>query len=147
VHVKLVHNKVTGASCGYGFIEFIRRDDAAACIEVMNGREVYGKRLKVTLAKPREEVRFNTNCYVAGVPPSWTADMFRQLAAYFGDVMEFRLMPAQVRFPFRRADDDDDGRYDGPIQAPPRTPPPPNARAGGTHHAVRVCAVRAPRRV
>lgn len=37
---------------GFGFIDFEEEDDAAAAIANMDGAEVYGKVLKVNIAKP-----------------------------------------------------------------------------------------------
>jgi peptidyl-prolyl isomerase E (cyclophilin E) len=37
---------------GFGFVDFEEAEDAAAAIENMDGAEVYGKVLKVNIAKP-----------------------------------------------------------------------------------------------
>lgn len=37
---------------GFGFVEFEEEEDAASAIENMDGGEVYGKVLKVNIAKP-----------------------------------------------------------------------------------------------
>ena len=55
--VKLVLDRHTGASLGYGFMNFRTMDDAFAAIAEMNGKQVEDKKLKITLAKPREEVK------------------------------------------------------------------------------------------
>lgn len=67
VSVKLCRDRATGRSLGYGFIQFglDSADAAHAAIAEVNGRPAEHKRLKVTLAKPREEVKLNTNVSAA----------------------------------------------------------------------------------
>jgi RNA recognition motif-containing protein len=47
--------KSTGASKGFGFIEFSNADEARAAITGLDGRDVNGQALKVNEAKPRKE--------------------------------------------------------------------------------------------
>jgi RNA recognition motif-containing protein len=43
----------SGASKGFGFVEFSNADEARAAITGLDGREVNGQALKVNEAKPR----------------------------------------------------------------------------------------------
>ncbi|MDP9194347.1 MAG: RNA-binding protein [Acidobacteriota bacterium] len=43
----------SGASKGFGFVEFTNADEARAAITGLDGREVNGQALKVNEAKPR----------------------------------------------------------------------------------------------
>jgi cold-inducible RNA-binding protein len=45
----------TGASKGFGFVEFSTADEARAAITGLNGRDVNGQALTVNEAKPRKE--------------------------------------------------------------------------------------------
>ena len=45
----------TGASKGFGFVEFSTADEARAAITGLNGRDVNGQVLTVNEAKPRKE--------------------------------------------------------------------------------------------
>jgi len=45
----------TGYSFGFGFVNFVRPEDASRAIEVMNGLQVENKRLKVSYARPAGE--------------------------------------------------------------------------------------------
>lgn len=65
--VKLVRDRA-GNSLGYAFIDFSTRPQADAAIQSLNGLQVYNKRLKLTLARPREELDKNTNVYLSSVP-------------------------------------------------------------------------------
>lgn len=46
--------KDSGASKGFGFIEFGSDDEAKAAITGLDGREVHGQALKVNEARPRK---------------------------------------------------------------------------------------------
>lgn len=58
---KLVREHGTGRSQGYGFVTFTTLEQMQSAVTDLNGKPVEGKRLKVTPAKPREEVKLNTN--------------------------------------------------------------------------------------
>lgn len=51
----VIHDKETGRSKGFGFIEMSSEQEAATAIENLNGKELEGRALKVNLAKPKEE--------------------------------------------------------------------------------------------
>ena len=50
---RVVTDRDTGRSRGFGFVEMPNDNEAAASIEGLNGREIDGRALKVNEAKPR----------------------------------------------------------------------------------------------
>src|ERR1700756_1253750 len=50
----VVEDRETGRSRGFAFVEMSSQDEANAAIELLNGKEVSGRALKVNEAKPRE---------------------------------------------------------------------------------------------
>lgn len=52
--VNLIEDHDTGRSRGFGFVEMSSREEGAAAIAQLNGREVNGRALNVNEAKPRE---------------------------------------------------------------------------------------------
>ena len=52
---KVIEDRDTGRSRGFGFVEMTNADDAAAAIEQFNGQEFDGRNLVVNEARPREE--------------------------------------------------------------------------------------------
>lgn len=51
---KVILDRETERSRGFGFVEFSNPDDAAKALEDMDGQDLDGRRLKVDFAKERE---------------------------------------------------------------------------------------------
>jgi RNA recognition motif-containing protein len=47
---KIVYDKITWESRGFGFVEFKKKEDAMNAIEGLNGKELIGKKLSVEVA-------------------------------------------------------------------------------------------------
>jgi cold-inducible RNA-binding protein len=52
--VKVVEDRETGRSRGFGFVEMATKEEGEAAIERFNGHDLSGRALKVNAAKPRE---------------------------------------------------------------------------------------------
>ena len=52
---KVITDKYSGRSRGFGFVEMPESGDAQKAIEALNGREVDGRSLKVNEARPKGE--------------------------------------------------------------------------------------------
>lgn len=52
--VKIIMDKFTGRSKGYGFVEMPNDDEALAAIEALNDQEFDGRTIVVKKAEPRE---------------------------------------------------------------------------------------------
>jgi len=52
---KIVYDRITWESKGFGFVEYKKKEDAMKAIEALNGKELVGKKLIVSEAvdKPR----------------------------------------------------------------------------------------------
>lgn len=55
VSATVATERATGASKGFGFIEFSNEDEGRAAITALDGRDVNGQPLKVNEARPRKE--------------------------------------------------------------------------------------------
>ena len=51
---KIITDRDTGRSKGFGFVEMSSADEAEAAIEALNGQEVDGRKMVVNIAKPVE---------------------------------------------------------------------------------------------
>lgn len=52
---KIIQDRESGRSRGFGFVEMANDDQGRAAIEALNGFEVDGRSLTVNEARPREE--------------------------------------------------------------------------------------------
>lgn len=128
-------DRQTGKTQGYGFIQFKSPEHTSRAIASLNGMPVSGKRLKVTLAKPREEAKLNTNIYVSGLPPDpYCTDVYLHgLCSAHGTVLELKLLreaairgshqtlSAFVRFRRRHESDNAIAKLNGAVVQPPGT--------------------------
>ncbi len=54
---KIITDKLSGRSKGYGFVELENEEDEDAAIEALNGKEINGRSLKVNKANQKREAR------------------------------------------------------------------------------------------
>ncbi len=81
-----------GASAGYGFVKFANDDGAHKALSALNGFQMNGKTLKVSIARPLGAKADKTTLYVAGLPTSWNVSDFEQMFRQFGNVTESKLL-------------------------------------------------------
>jgi RNA recognition motif-containing protein len=53
--VKIIKDRYSGESRGFGFVEMPNKDEAQSAIEGMNGKELKGRKMSVNEARPRSE--------------------------------------------------------------------------------------------
>ena len=52
---RVITDRMTGRSRGFGFVEMPNNDEAEAAIKGMNGKDMGGRQLTVNEARPRED--------------------------------------------------------------------------------------------
>ncbi len=52
---KVITDRDTGRSKGFGFVEMSNDDEAKAAIDQLNGKEIEGRAITVSEARPRED--------------------------------------------------------------------------------------------
>lgn len=55
--VKIISDKFTGRSKGFGFVEMANDDQGKEAIEALNGKEMDGRNVTVNEARPRDDNR------------------------------------------------------------------------------------------
>jgi len=55
--VKILMDRETGRSRGFGFVEMPNQSEAEAAIAQLNGKDVGGRALRINEARPREQRR------------------------------------------------------------------------------------------
>ena len=61
ISVKIVTDRETGRSKGYGFVEMAEDEAGNKAIEALNGVEIDGRTIAVSVARPREEAPRRNN--------------------------------------------------------------------------------------
>jgi len=97
---KLITDKVTKKSLGYGFVKFSSEAEAQNAVASMNGTVMDNKTLRVKIAKPAEQKE--TTLYVAGLEPSWGEDQARAFFSSFGNVLDCKILPEKKGVGFLR---------------------------------------------
>lgn len=89
---KLIRDKTTGQSLGYGFINYKRPDEARKAIGAFNGLRLQNKTIKVSFARPSSENIKGANLYVSGLPKTMTQQDVDRLFASYGNIVTSRIL-------------------------------------------------------
>jgi ELAV like protein 2/3/4 len=89
---KLIRDKVTGQSLGYGFVNYHRCDDANKAIATLNGLRLQNKTIKVSYARPSSEAIKGANLYVSGLPKHMAQPDLELLFSSSGIVITSRIL-------------------------------------------------------
>lgn len=89
---KLIRDKVTGQSLGYGFVNYVRPEDADKAINTLNGLRLQNKTIKVSFARPSSEAIKGANLYVSGLPKAMTQQELEALFTPFGRIITSRIL-------------------------------------------------------
>jgi RNA recognition motif-containing protein len=55
--VRIIQDRETGKSKGFGFVEMPTREEAESAISELDGKEMLGRNIRVNEARPREDRR------------------------------------------------------------------------------------------
>jgi ELAV like protein 2/3/4 len=89
---KLVRDKLTGYSLGYGFVKYRTAQAANKAIQTFNGLRIQNKILKVSLARPSCDNIKGANLYVGGLPRHMTNHDLMELFAGCGQIITARIL-------------------------------------------------------
>merc|ERR1711963_1101186 len=89
---KLIRDKVTGQSLGYGFVNYHRIEDAAKSIQTLNGLRLQNKTIKVSFARPSSEAIKGANLYVSGLPKHMTQPDLERMFSSCGNIITSRIL-------------------------------------------------------
>ena len=53
--VKIIIDKNSGRSKGFGFVEMAEKNEAELAIQDLNGSEIMGRNIRVNIARPRKD--------------------------------------------------------------------------------------------
>jgi len=89
---KLIRDKVTGQSLGYGFVNYHRIEDAGKAIQTLNGLRLQNKTIKVSYARPSSEAIKGANLYVSGLPKHMAQPDLERLFSSCGNIITSRIL-------------------------------------------------------
>lgn len=55
VNLKLISDKFTGKSKGFGFIEYANKEDAEKAVSAFDGKDFQGRNIRVNISKPKTD--------------------------------------------------------------------------------------------
>uniref|UniRef100_A0AAY4AQY5 ELAV-like protein n=1 Tax=Denticeps clupeoides TaxID=299321 RepID=A0AAY4AQY5_9TELE len=93
---KLVRDKITGQSLGYGFVNYIDPKDADKAINTLNALRLQTKIIKVSYARPSSASIRDANLYVSGLPKTMTQKELEQLFSQYGRIITSRILVDQL---------------------------------------------------
>lgn len=89
---KIVRNRNTGYSYGFGFVDYETHEQALKAIDELNGHEVDTKKIKVAFARPAGQDIKQANLYVKNVPSSWSQEDVRKVFEPYGSIIQVRVL-------------------------------------------------------
>ncbi|CAD6192603.1 unnamed protein product [Caenorhabditis auriculariae] len=93
---KLVRDKMTGQSLGYGFVNYVREEDALRAVSSFNGLRLQNKTIKVSYARPSNDNIKGSNLYVSGIPKSMTLNELEGIFRPFGQIITSRILSDNI---------------------------------------------------
>jgi len=89
---KIVRDKSTGYSYGFGFVDFTLASDAQRAIETLSGLQLQNKRIKVALARPGGDSIKGANLYVRNIPQVWKETELNEIFKPYGKIIQSRVL-------------------------------------------------------
>jgi len=89
---KLIRDKVSGQSLGYGFVNFVNATDAEKAITTLNGLKMQLKTIKVSFARPSTPLIKDANLYVSGLPKTMTHEDLQRVFQPYGRIITSRIL-------------------------------------------------------
>lgn len=89
---KVIKDKISKKSLGYGFVKFARSENAMDAIERKNGMIVGEKKLKVSFARPSTEEIKKCKLYVTNLSKDYIDQDVYKLFSQFGEIIECRVL-------------------------------------------------------
>jgi protein sex-lethal len=91
-NARVMKDKKTNYSYGYGFVNYTEESSATEAINAMNGKRVDHKFLKVSLARPSGEEIKDTNLYVCNLRRDITEDDLIRMFSPFGEIVQQNIL-------------------------------------------------------
>lgn len=77
---------------GYGFVNYVRAEDAEKAVNTLNGLRLQNKVIKVSYARPSSESIKGANLYVSGLPKNLSQPDLEAMFSSFGKIITSRIL-------------------------------------------------------
>lgn len=91
VSVRMMKND-DGTPRGYGFVRFKHPEHANQAIQLYNGYELWGKRLKAAFTRSGSGPREECNIFTTNLPACWSTETLYENFGRFGEILEARIL-------------------------------------------------------
>jgi len=91
---KIVRDRHTGYSYGFGFVDFVSEADAMRAVDTLNGLHLQNKRIKVAFARTGDNIK-GGNLYVRNLPVDMNQDQVHEIFTPYGTVVQCRVLTDQ----------------------------------------------------
>lgn len=88
---KVIRDRATGYSYGFGFIDYATESEAERAVESLNGMQVQHKRIKVAFSRMGDNIK-GSNLYIRNLPKNATAEDVEQAFAPYGNIVQTRVL-------------------------------------------------------
>lgn len=89
---RLIRDKQTAQSLGYGFVNYYKPEDAEQAVRDLNGLKLQNKTLKVSYARPSSKSMKFSNVYVNGLPRNYTQEDLLALFSPYGTIIDSKIL-------------------------------------------------------
>ena len=96
--VKVMTNNQTGETLGFGFVVFSTIEEARMAIQGLNGANINGNEITVSVARRKEPKKqvVEVSVYVQGIPKNFSEDDVSKEFAMYGSVISVKLLTTQT---------------------------------------------------
>ena len=92
---KIVRDRNTSYSYGFGFVDFVSVADAVRAVDTLNGLQLQNKHIKVAYARTGDNIK-GGNLYVRNVPSDLSETQVQEIFTPFGVVVQCRVLIDQA---------------------------------------------------
>lgn len=91
---KIIRDRSTGYSYGFGFVDFMNPEDAEKAISELNGLPVQNKTIKVAFSRNHDDAK-GANLYIRNLPRDMNNDQLAEMFSPCGSVVNSRILTDQ----------------------------------------------------
>lgn len=92
---KVVRDRATGYSYGFGFIDYATEAEAERAVVGLNGSQLQHKHIKVAFSRQGENIK-GSNLYIRNLPKTATVQDVEQAFSPYGTIVQTRVLTEQT---------------------------------------------------